>query len=171
MFFTISKDFEKLLQKYEEKIKRGFLRLIILRLFFEQVQNREYMGYHGWAIKQKIIKMSDGRWDPSSGSIYPILKEFSKDGLIEKQNNNQDDKIVYKITDLGQRMYSQLENISPLVKSHRDDFSRRVPEEFLKKGFANAQEHRSLEELEIMKERFEIFVKVLDEMINNKKDL
>lgn len=171
MLGTISKDFEKLLHKYEEKIKRGFLRLIILRLFFEQVQNLEFMGYHGWAIKQKIIKMSDGKWDPSSGSIYPILKEFSQDGLIEKQDNSQDDKIVYKITELGQKLYSQLENISPLIKSHRDDFSRRVPEPFLKRGFAMAQEHRTLEELEIMKERFEIFVKVLDEMIANKKNL
>ncbi len=159
---------DKLIAKYEEKIKRGFLRLIILRLFYEQIENMEFAGYHGWAIKQKINKMSDGKWNPSSGSIYPILKEFYKDGLITQQNEEQEDKIVYKITELGMKVYLQLENISPLIKSHRDDFSRRVPEPFLRQGFSNAQSHRSLEELQIMKERFEIFLKVLDEMIENK---
>ena len=47
-----SKIITKLIEKYEEKIKRGFLRLIILRLFYEQVENYEFAGYHGWAIKQ-----------------------------------------------------------------------------------------------------------------------
>lgn len=160
---------DKLIKKYEEKIKRGFLRLIILRLFYEQVQNYEFLGYHGWAIKQKISKMSEGKWNPSTGSIYPILKEFAKDGLIIQQENGRDDKIVYKITNLGMKIYLQLENISPLIKSHRDDFSRRVPEQFLKRGFMMAQEKRTLEELEIMQERFKVFVVVLDEMITQKK--
>ena len=65
--------------------------------------------------------------------------------------------------------YLQLENISPLIKSHRDNFSRRVPEQFLKQGFSMAQSQRSLDELEIIKERFEIFVKVLEGMIQEKK--
>ena len=42
--FKNNKDIQKLIEKYEEKIKRGFLRLIILRLFFEQVQNYEFKG-------------------------------------------------------------------------------------------------------------------------------
>ena len=89
-----SKKIDELIEKYEEKIKRGFLRLIILRLFYEHVENYEFAGYHGWAIKQKINKMSDGKWNPSSGSIYPILKEFYTDGLIAQQNEEQDDKNV-----------------------------------------------------------------------------
>ena len=161
---------QKLIEKYEEKIKRGFLRLIILRLFFEQVQNYQFSGYHGWAVKQKIYETSGDKWNPSTGSIYPILKEFAKDGLIEPQENENDDKIVYKITDTGMRIYSQLENISPLMRSHRDDFTRRIPEQFLRQGFSMAQSNRSLEELEIMQERFKIFIKVLDDMIAQKKD-
>ena len=159
--FKNNKDIQKLIEKYEEKIKRGFLRLIILRLFFEQVQNYEFTGFHGWAIKQKIHEMSGGKWNPSTGSIYPILKEFAKDGLIKTQENENNDKIVYKITDTGMRIYSQIENISPLMRSHRDDFTRRVPEQFLRQGFSMAQNQRSVEELEVMKERFKIFFDVL----------
>ena len=146
------------------------MRLIILRLFFEQVQNYQFSGYHGWAVKQKIYETSGGKWNPSTGSIYPILKEIAKDRIIEPQENENDDKIVYKITDTGMRNYSQLENISPLMRSHRDDFTRRIPEQFLRQGFSMAQSNRSLEELEIMQERFKIFIKVLDDMIAQKKD-
>lgn len=167
---NLDKTKNDLKEKYEEKIKRGFLRLIILRLFFEQVQNMEFAGYHGYGIKQKINKMSNGSWNPSPGSIYPILKEFSKDKLIESQSSEEEDKIVYKITELGMYIYSQLENISPLItKSHREDFSKRVPEPYLKNGFKMAQSNRSDEELEIMRERFKIFVKVLEEMLKERE--
>ena len=41
---------EKLMNKWRKKIQRGFLRLIVLRMFHEKNEYEQYVGYHGWAI-------------------------------------------------------------------------------------------------------------------------
>ena len=167
------KEIEKVFENYEAKTRRGFLRLIVLRLFYEQVENIEFLGYHGWALIQEIEMLNDDKWKPSPGSIYPLLKEFKENHIIEPTSNesSEDDsneKITYRITDIGIEVYKRLENLSPITRQ-RQFFSRPIPLEILREGFKTHHVHRSISELEAIKERFQIFCTILEEMIEEKK--
>ena len=160
---------ERLMNKWRKKIQRGFLRLIVLRMFHEKDEDDEYVGYHGWAIREKIAKITSKNWVPSTGSLYPVLKELLEDNLIMPLDEETGEKKVYKITKLGIKIYEQLEQESPLIHPRAENFSKRIPKEILKQGFKHAQQYRLKNELENMKERFEIFVEVLDELIKEKQ--
>jgi DNA-binding PadR family transcriptional regulator len=51
---------------------------------------------NGAEIMDDIEKMSWGGWRPSPGSIYPLLEEMTKDGLIQKREDGR-----YEITEKG----------------------------------------------------------------------
>lgn len=48
---------------------------------------------NGVEIMNAIEEMSQGWWKPSPGSIYPLLQDLEKDGLIRKVNDR------YELTD------------------------------------------------------------------------
>src|SRR5439155_2937646 len=48
---------------------------------------------NGAEIMDEIENMSQGWWRPSPGSVYPMLEEMVKDGLIEKRDDGR-----YEIT-------------------------------------------------------------------------
>jgi len=62
--------------------QRGFLRPQIIELFEEQPMN-------GVDIMNKLQEMSRGWYRPSPGSIYPLLEQLEREGVIVK---NQDAK-------------------------------------------------------------------------------
>lgn len=62
--------------------QRGFLRPQIVRLFEEQPMN-------GVEIMSKLQEMSRGWYRPSPGSIYPILEQLEKEGVIVKNNDGK----------------------------------------------------------------------------------
>jgi len=62
--------------------QRGFLRPQIIELFEEQPMN-------GVDIMNKLQEMSRGWYRPSPGSIYPLLEQLEREGMIRK---NQDGK-------------------------------------------------------------------------------
>lgn len=72
---------------------KGFLSFIVLRMI-----NKNEMS--GQEIRDEIEKRKGCR--PSPGTIYPVLKELCKKGLIKE--SNVDGKIKnYKITENGKK--------------------------------------------------------------------
>jgi DNA-binding PadR family transcriptional regulator len=69
--------------------RRGWLRPWILSLLSKNPKN-------GAEIMDDIERMSWGGWRPSPGSIYPLLDEMTKDGLIQKREDGR-----YEITEKG----------------------------------------------------------------------
>ena len=69
--------------------RRGWLRPWILSLLSKTPKN-------GAEIMDDIERMSWGGWRPSPGSIYPLLDEMTKDGLITKREDGR-----YEITEKG----------------------------------------------------------------------
>ncbi|HXW36939.1 MAG TPA: PadR family transcriptional regulator [Nitrososphaerales archaeon] len=62
--------------------QRGFLRPQIIELFEEQPMN-------GVDIMNKLQEMSHGWYRPSPGSVYPLLEQLEREGVIVK---NQEGK-------------------------------------------------------------------------------
>lgn len=62
--------------------QRGFLRPEILQLLEEKSMN-------GVDIMNKMHEMSHGWYRPSPGSIYPLLEQLEKEGLVAKNKEGK----------------------------------------------------------------------------------
>jgi DNA-binding PadR family transcriptional regulator len=76
------------------KTSRGDIRAAVLSLLAEQ-------PLHGYQIIQEITDRSEGAWQPSAGSIYPMLHQLTHEGLVqaEKAGGRQ----VFHLTEVGQQ--------------------------------------------------------------------
>lgn len=81
---------------------RGEVRAAVLLLLAERPR-------HGYEMISEIADRSDGRWQPSPGSVYPVLKRLAAEGLVTAQRKG--DRRVFDLTDEG-RAY---------VESHADE--------------------------------------------------
>jgi len=75
--------------------ERGDVRAAILLLLAEQPR-------HGYEILTELADRSDGQWQPSPGSIYPVLKRLAQDGLVAPENH--EGKRVFTLTDAGRAL-------------------------------------------------------------------
>ncbi len=75
------------------------LRNLILRILAERPM-------HGYEIMKMIEKVTRGRWRPAAGTLYPLLEQLRRDGLIDVDRVMSSGvrggrKVVYKLTDAG----------------------------------------------------------------------
>ncbi len=75
--------------------ERGDVRAAILLLLAEQPR-------HGYEILTELADRSDGQWQPSPGSIYPVLKRLARDGLVTASHD--DGKRIFSLTDQGRQV-------------------------------------------------------------------
>jgi DNA-binding PadR family transcriptional regulator len=75
--------------------ERGDVRAAILLLLAEQPR-------HGYEIITELADRSDGQWQPSPGSIYPVLKRLAREGLVDAEY--LDGKRVFSLTDAGRTL-------------------------------------------------------------------
>ncbi len=86
---------------------RGDVRLAILLLLDEQPR-------HGYEIITELTERSEGRWRPSPGSVYPVLKRLAKEGLVAAVK--EDGKNTFSLTPAG----------TALVEQQREEWGRAV---------------------------------------------
>jgi DNA-binding PadR family transcriptional regulator len=78
-----------------QSIPRGLLRHIIPRLLRSQEMT-------GTEIMQRLRDLSDGDWNPSPGTIYPMLSSLEDDGIIEAASTDGRSK-TYRLTEEGKK--------------------------------------------------------------------
>jgi DNA-binding PadR family transcriptional regulator len=67
---------------------------------------------HGYAIGKQLQRLSDGRLDPTTGSLYQALRRMRRDGLIAEVERPPtitiDDprRQYFQITPLGRRVFA-----------------------------------------------------------------
>lgn len=101
--------------------QRGWIRPLILKTLEKGPKN-------GIEIMESIHEMSNGWWKPSPGSIYPMLEQLSKEGLIQK-NKEKRYKLsnVYKEDNMPKDSISEvLENIEGYI-SYLEELSESKP--------------------------------------------
>ncbi len=81
---------------------RGDVRAAVLLLLAEQPR-------HGYEIITEVVERSEGRWQPSPGSVYPVLKRLAAEGLVRAETDG--DRRVFELTDAGREF----------VEDHADD--------------------------------------------------
>jgi len=78
-----------------QSIPRGLLRHIIPRLLRSQDMT-------GTEIMQQLHTLTDGEWNPSPGTIYPMLSSMEEDGIIEAASTEGRSK-TYRLTADGKK--------------------------------------------------------------------
>ena len=78
-----------------QSVPRGLLRHIIPRLLREGDKT-------GTEIMQELSDRTDSEWNPSPGTIYPLLSSLEEDGIIETVKIEGRSK-TYHLTDEGQK--------------------------------------------------------------------
>ncbi len=69
--------------------KRGGLRLWVIAMLSRSPKN-------GAEMMEEIATMTQGWWRPSPGSVYPLLEELTREGLIRKRDDGR-----YELTEQG----------------------------------------------------------------------
>lgn len=71
---------------------------------------------NGNEISHKIGQRTNGKWIPSTGGIYPLLKRLESDGLIEGEWDSLDKKFqkTYYLTEKG---FKEFESKKIILKS------------------------------------------------------
>jgi DNA-binding PadR family transcriptional regulator len=78
-----------------QSVPRGLLRHIIPRLLRSQKMT-------GTEIMQRLRDLSNGKWNPSPGTIYPMLSSLEEDGIIEAASTEGRSK-TYRLTEQGKK--------------------------------------------------------------------
>jgi DNA-binding PadR family transcriptional regulator len=96
------------LSRVGSAIPRGFSRQYILGLLKEQTMT-------GKEIIDKATVQSDGRWKPSPGLIYPLLRRLETEGLVSVDVDGK-----YSITKKGKEITADLESFNGVVQKQID---------------------------------------------------
>lgn len=78
----------------------SFVKMYILHLLTEK-------SYYGNRIKDEINRRLHGKWSPSYGMIYPMLRDLEEEGYIEGKWDEPLKRSIrrYNITDKGLEHY------------------------------------------------------------------
>lgn len=85
---------------------KGLLPIYVLYILSESPSN-------GNDISHKIGNKTNGLWVPSTGGIYPILKKFEKEGLVEGIWDDPKKKFqkIYSLTNVGQLEFEKRKDL------------------------------------------------------------
>lgn len=74
---------------------RGLISYLMLELLDEKPR-------YGYEILKEIEEISGGHWEPSYGSVYPILYKFEDEGWAERiEREDEPDRKYFELTESG----------------------------------------------------------------------
>ena len=74
--------------------KRGILRIYLLHSLKKKPKS-------GYELLREIKEKTNGKWIPSKGAIYPLLKQLKDEGFIKIKSVDKRSKNIFEITDSG----------------------------------------------------------------------
>ncbi|OPX84609.1 MAG: Transcriptional regulator YqjI [Pelotomaculum sp. PtaB.Bin117] len=92
--------------KYEcQEYWESLIRMSLSRFFILQVLHRQPL--HGYEITKQVSCLTDGCCAPTEGSLYPVLREFTDNGLVEltTQVVSGRERKIYTLTPKGENAY------------------------------------------------------------------
>ncbi|WP_255193238.1 PadR family transcriptional regulator [Natronobeatus ordinarius] len=79
---------------------KGLIAYLVLELLEEKPR-------YGYEILKEIREISGGHWEPSYGSVYPILYKFEEKGWAQRiEREDEPDRKYFELTESG---YEELE--------------------------------------------------------------
>jgi DNA-binding PadR family transcriptional regulator len=82
-----------------ERLKKGMLTYLVLEVLSAKPM-------YAYQLIKEIEKVTRGRYKPSPGSLYPVLKKLVNSGAVELIVENS--KKTYRITETGMKMLNEI---------------------------------------------------------------
>jgi DNA-binding PadR family transcriptional regulator len=60
---------------------------------------------HGYEIITELADRSDGRWRPSPGSVYPVLKRLAREGMVA--SSHEEGRRIFALTEEGRTLVAE----------------------------------------------------------------
>ncbi|MGM0398949.1 MAG: PadR family transcriptional regulator [Halobacteriota archaeon] len=74
---------------------KGLVSYLVLELLAERPR-------YGYEILQEMTEISGGHWEPSYGSVYPILHTFDEEGWAERvEREDEPERKYFALTEAG----------------------------------------------------------------------
>lgn len=86
--------------------KNGKEKSVLVIYILHSLKNKPKSGYE---ILKEIEEKTKGRWTPSKGTLYPILKQLEKEDLIKISKIGKRSKSILEITDKGRNTLRQIQ--------------------------------------------------------------
>ena len=88
---------EQITKNFEKAMKKGFISALILLIL-------EKSPSYGYKISKDITTRTLGIWDPPASTMYTVLKEMAKNGLIKYIEQQEEGRIrkIYEVTKKGE---------------------------------------------------------------------
>ena len=80
---------------------KGLISYLVLELLDERPR-------YGYELLGEITEISGGHWEPSYGSVYPILYKFEEEGVAERvEREEEPDRKYFALTDAGRAQLAE----------------------------------------------------------------
>jgi DNA-binding PadR family transcriptional regulator len=156
---------KKILDEWKSKFQRGFLRIIIFRMFHQIYKTDELLT--GNVIREKIDQRTGGKWKPSPGSVYPILLELENDRIIEERITGNQKNKEYQLTEFGSQLFDKIIEetlaFSPHNQSKKDIHSPKFRER-VEWGLSKM----STRQLKVEYERNKVMMNIIGNLLKQK---
>ena len=106
-----------------QSVPRGLLRHVIPRV----LKSNDMTGTE---IMQELSDLTDGEWNPSPGTIYPLLSSLEEDGIIQTVKTEGRSK-TYSLTDEGRKRMTQFVKHRKQAVGHKTRLGPRLWERLL----------------------------------------
>jgi DNA-binding PadR family transcriptional regulator len=88
-----------------QAVPRGFLRMYVISLFSRNPES-------GYSLMRHIEEKTKGTWRPGPGTIYPLLKSLSEEGLIQPTGREgREDSVTYSATEKGKQELAEMQRM------------------------------------------------------------
>lgn len=94
---------------------RGDARLAVLALLSEEPM-------HGYQIMSELSERTSGAWQPSPGSIYPLLAQLTDEGLLRCEEG--DGRKVFHLTPAGEEEAASATSRPPVWQQYAETDGR-----------------------------------------------
>ncbi len=101
---------DKALRKLRKEIRAGIYSYLVLKIL-------ESGEMHGYAIRKLFESLTSGKFVPSEGALYDILKSLQKQGLVKGfWVMDARPRKCYRLTELGRKVLKELKEEITLLK-------------------------------------------------------
>lgn len=163
------------------KVPKGFLRHYVLRLLDEQPRS-------GSEIMSTISERTEERWEPSPGSVYPLLSWLNDSGYTKIADTQETGIKRYELTESGKEFLKEHDELHPEFDESVEDAGPRfrgdlnLPDEakelyksfrhlrrISRKLFHNLRKNYSEEDVKEAKTALDEFVTKLELLVEKKE--
>ena len=86
--------------RHTASVPKGFLKYCVVKFLKEKSMS-------GSEIIEIIRNSTDGRWEPSPGSIYPLLSWLKENGYAEEVPTEESGIKRYRLTEKGEKLFEE----------------------------------------------------------------